>query len=326
MAIFPQTEKRAGLAAVLDVGTAKVCCVIAALEPAGPTLMGLGHQRSRGVKSGMIVDAGEAERAIRAAVGQAERMAGVSLDQVAIAVNCGRLRSQTFVARGPVEGAAVREPDMDRVLAGAEAYLDRSGRSAIQLMRSDWQLDGAAGIADPRGLAGREIAVELTAVTGDDGPVRNLLGAVEKSHLAVERLAAAPYASALATATDEERRLGTVVVDLGAGVTSFAAFLDGRLVHLDSVPVGGNHVTFDIARALVTSVQEAERIKTLYGTLVKAASNESEVFAYPVAGEDEGAVHQTSKAFVAEIVKPRIDALIDLVLERVAGAGLSEVA
>lgn len=324
MAIFHQFSRTSGIIGALDIGTSRICCVIAAIDQGQPVLLGLGHQRARGLKSGMIVDAEEAERAVRAAVAQAERMAGISLDSSVVSVSCGRIRSTGFVARAPVDGPVVRQADIQRILDGGEAYLDRSGRTVIQLQRSDWRLDSAAGIADPRGLAGRHLAVELTAVTADDGPVRNLLGVIERSHMVAERLIAAPFASAMAVTTEDERRLGTLVVEMGAGLTSLAAFADGRLVYIDSVPVGGNHITFDIARELVTTVPEAERIKTLYGTLVKAASNENEIFAYPVAGEEDGATHQVSKAFVREVIKPRIDGLIDLVRERMAEAGMAD--
>lgn len=324
MAIFQQFSGTTGVIGALDVGTSKICCVIAAIDQGQPVLLGLGHHRARGLKSGMIVDAEEAERAVRAAIAQAERMAGISLDSSVVSVSCGRIRSTGFVARAHVDGPVVRQPDIQRIIEGGEAYLDRSGRTVIQMLRSDWRLDSASGIADPRGLAGRHLAVELTAVTADDGPVRNLLGVIERSHMVAERLVAAPFASAMAVTTEDERRLGTLVVEMGAGLTSLAAFVDGRLVYIDSVPVGGNHVTYDIARELVTTVAEAERIKTLYGTLVKAASNENEIFAYPIAGEEEGAAHQVSKAFVREVIKPRIDGLIDLVRERMAEAGMTD--
>jgi cell division protein FtsA len=303
-----------------------VCCIIAAREQGQPTLLGIGHQRARGLKSGMIVDADAAERCVRAAVGQAERMAGVSLDRIAVSVGCGRLRAASFAARSRIDGTVVREHDIDRILGAGEAYLERAGRTVIQLMRSDWRLDSAAGIADPRGLAGRELAIDLTAVTADDGPLRNLLGIIERSHMVADRMVAAGYASALAVTTEEERRLGTLVVEIGAGITSLAAFADGRLAHLDTIPVGGNHMTYDIARELVTTVHEAERIKTLYGTLVQAASNENEVFAYSVTGEDEGATNHVSKAFVRDVLKPRIDGLMNVVAERLAEAGLGEQA
>ncbi len=324
MAIFHPSGSTSEIVAALDIGTSKICCVIVAIDQGQPVLLGLGHQRARGLKSGMVVDPDEAERAVRSAVAQAERMAGVALDSILVSVSCGRMRSTSFVARAPLDGPVVRDADVERILGGGEAYLERSGRTVIQLMRSDWRLDSAAGIADPRGLAGRELAIDLTAVTADDGPVRNLLGIVERSHMVADRLVATPYASALAVTSEDERRLGTLIVEMGAGLTSAAAFVEGRLAYLDSVPIGGNHVTYDIARELVTTVPEAERIKTLYGTLVKAASNESEIFAYPVAGEDDGDTHQVSKAFVRDVIKPRIDGLIDLLLERLAEAGMAD--
>jgi cell division protein FtsA len=326
VAIFTLPSRASGIVGALDIGTTKVCCLIARIERGEAELLGLGHQRSRGLKSGMVVDAEAAEKAVRAAVGQAERMAGVSLDRTVLAVSCGRLRSASFAARAQLAGPVVAEADIARILAAGEAYLDRAGRTVIQMLRSAWRLDSASDIPDPRGLAGRELAIDLTAVTADDGPVRNLLGVVERGHMTADRLVAAPFASAVAASTEEERRLGALVIDMGGGLTSFAAFADGRLLHADSVPVGGNHVTFDLARALVTSVSEAEGIKTLYGTLVKAASNEAEVFSYPVTGDDEGALHQASKALVRRIVKPRIDGLIELLVERLEGAGLAELA
>ena len=317
-----------GMVGVVDVGTAKVCCLIAAPDNAGgQTLLGLGHQRSQGIKSGMVVDADEAERAVRAAVGQAERMAGVALDMVVLAIACGRLKSSGFAARAMVEGSVVKAADVDRVIAGGEAYVERSqGRCLIQLTRSDWQLDGVKGVRDPRGLAGRELSVQLTAVTADEAPVRNLLGIVERCHLAVDGLVAAPFASALAVATPEERRAGTLVLDNGAGVTSLAVFTEGRIVHADAIPVGGLHVTYDIARALSTPVAEAERIKTLYGTLVKAASDANEFISFPVAGEEENGVAQTSKARLREIIEPRIEHVFGLVDERLKNASLSDFA
>ncbi len=313
-----------GMVGVVDLGTAKVCCLIAAPDAAGgPTMLGLGHQRSKGIKSGMVVDADEAERAVRAAVSQAERMAGVTLDSVVLSIACGRLKSFGFVAKAAIEGGPVKAADIDRVIAGGEAYVERgNGRSLIQLTRSDWQLDGVKGVRDPRGLAGRELSVELTAVTADEAPVRNLLSVVERCHLAVSGLVATPYASSVAVATVDERRAGVVVVDIGAGVTSIAVFAGARLVHADAIPVGGLHITYDVARALSTPVAEAERIKTLYGTMVKAASDQAEYFSFPGVGDDEQGAFQSSKARLREIIEPRIQHVFSLVEERLTGAAL----
>ena len=322
MGLFQRSSGRPATIAALDVGTSKVCCIIASLDSEQTTLLGLGHQRSAGIKSGVVVDPDAAEHAVRGALAQAERMAGVTLEHLVLAVGCGRLASQSFVARAPIEGPQVTQADMSRILAAGDAFVGRSGRSVLQTLGSDWRLDGVGGIADPSGLAGRELAVDITAITVDKGPLRNLAGAVERGHVEVGHLVAAPLASALGVSTEEERRHGVLVLDMGAGLTSAAVFIDGRLALVDSVPVGGNHVTWDLARELVAPTREAERIKVLYGTLVKAVSNANEVFAYPVSGEEDGGQHQTSKAHVCEIIGPRIDGTVDLVAERLSGHGL----
>ena len=326
MAGRTRPEPIPGMVGVIDIGTSKVCCIIAAPAADGCQLLGLGHQRSGGIKTGVVVDVEAAERAVRAAVSQAERMAGIELDTIVLSVACGRLRSQSFIARAPVAGPIVARSDIDRVIAGGEAYAERSGRGVVQVTRSDWRLDGVKGVRDPLGLAGQELSVELTAVTADEAPLRNLLAVIERCHLGTGGLVAAPFASAIAVATSEERHAGALVVDIGAGVTSLAAFADGRLVHADVIPVGGNHVTFDIARNLVSSVADAERIKTLYGTLVKAQSDDSEVISYPGAGEDEGTYFQTTRAALREIITPRIAGHLALLEERLTAAGLGELA
>ena len=316
---------KAGLIAALDIGTAKIACLVATLDSEGrPVFAGIGHQRSRGLKSGVVVDAEEAERAVRAAIGQAERMAGVALDRVTLALGCGRIRSTRFVARAALQSGIVRPDDLDRVLAGGEAYLQRDGRTLVHVDHSDWQLDQTAGVRNPVGMAARELAVELGAVTADEGPVRNLAAIIERCHVTVGALTATPVASAYAVTTLEERRLGALVIDIGAGMTCLARFADGRLEQVEAIPVGGNHVTSDLAKGLATSLVEAERIKTLYGTLVKATSDDSELISYPVIGqEDEPTVAQTSRARIRELIGPRIEQVFDLIGERLlAGQAL----
>ena len=313
--------------AVLDIGTSKVVCLIAHVDPAsGVRIVGLGHQRSKGVKAGVIVDLEDAEAAIRAAVGQAERMAGVTLSQVVVAVSCGRLSSLNFTASTEVEAGLVGADDVARAMHGARAYAERDGRSLVHLNQVGVRLDGAPGAADPRGMAAHRLGIDLHAVTADDAPLCNLTTVIERCFLSVEALVAAPYASALGATSTEERRLGVTVVDIGAGVSQIGVFADGRFVHADSVPLGGHHITYDIARALQTPLAEAERIKALYGTLVGAPSDAHEVISYPLASEEEGAVHSTSKARLGEILRPRVAGLLDVVAERLSRSELASLA
>ena len=316
---------------VLDPGSSKIACLIAGLQPGrageSPSLRvgGIGHQRSRGLKAGVIMNLDEAEAAIRSAVGQAERMAGISVDSVYVGVSCGRLRSSTFAASAEVEGGFVKDDDIGRLLAGGKAYAERDGRVLVHMSQIGFRLDGAAGVRDPRGMAARALVGDLHAVTADDAPVRNLLLAIERCHLGISGFAATPYASALAVLTPEERRLGATVIDIGGGTATIAMFAEDHFIHVDALPVGGHHITFDIARELSAPVAEAERIKALYGTMVRARSDEHEVISYPAASEDEGVRH-TTKARLHEIVRPRVESMVQLVLERVRQAPLASAA
>lgn len=324
----PISAGATGPIGVLDVGTSKVACLIAALGPAGGIeghvppvhVLGVGYQRSRGVKAGVVTDLDEAEHAVRAAVGQAERMAGLTLSSIRVSVACGRLRSQLFSANAEVEAGGVGAADIRRVMNGGRAYAEREGRTLVHLNRLGFRLDRAAAVSDPRGMAARLLSADLHAVTADEAPVRNLVTAVERCHLDVAGLVAAPYASALSSTTADERRLGVTAIDIGAGAATLAVFSDGHFVHAEAVPVGGNHLTYDIARALQAPLAEAERIKVLYGTLIAAGSDGHETFEYPLAGDEEGATNRATRAQLRAILEPRVAGTLSLIAERLARA------
>lgn len=319
----PPLPRSAPIIAALDIGTSKVVCLIATGEKGGRTrLLGIGHQRSGGIKAGMVVDPDAAEQAVRAAVGQAERMAGVTMEQVSVAVACGRLKSQRFAARVRTETGIAGDTDVARALSGGEAFAARGGRTLIQFHNEAWHVDGAEGVADPRGMAGNELSADLVAVTADDGSLQNLLAVVERCYLEPHQLAATPYASAMAVSTEEERQLGVLVIDIGAGVTSIAAFAGGHLAMAEVVPVGAQLVTFDIARRLGTPVTEAERIKTLYGTLLPARSNDHESFSFSVTDGEDEATARISRAELRSLIEPRIHGIAALVNERLVAAKL----
>ena len=315
---------------LLDIGTSKIACLIAALEPgegqrpaARAEGLGVGHMRARGLKAGVITDLAEAEAAIRATIAQAERMAHVTLEEVFVSVSCGRLQSSNFTATADVEGGVVRPEDIDRLMAAARSYAERDGRTLIHLNRIGFRLDGVAGSNDPRGMAAERLSADLHTVAADEGPVRNLLLVVDRCYLSARALVAAPYASAIAATSEEERRLGVTCIDIGGGTANVAAFLEGHFIHAATIPMGGHHITHDIAHALQMPLAEAERIKTLYGTMIPAQSDEHEAFSFALAGEEEGARGRATKAQLADIIRPRVANILKLVRERMDQAGVS---
>jgi cell division protein FtsA len=318
---------------LLDIGTSKVACIIAALDPPQRTgegrrvrVLGIGHLRSRGLKAGVITDLAEAENTVRAAIAQAERMAHLTLEEVFVSVSCGRLQSSNFAASVDITGGVVRADDIDRLMAGGHAFAEREGRTLIHLNRLGFRVDGAAGSHDPRGMAASRLSADLHTVAADEAPVRNLMLVVERCYLNVRALIATPYASALAATSEDERRLGVTCIDIGGGTATVAAFYDGHFIHAATVPVGGHHITLDIAQALQTPLAEAERIKTLYGTMVVAQSDEYETFSYALAGEEEGTRGQATKAQLAGIIRPRVAGILGMVRERLDKAGVSAFA
>jgi cell division protein FtsA len=309
---------------LLDIGTSKTVAAVIVAEfvsgVAEPSLRlaGLGLQRSKGVKAGVLTDLDDAESVVRTVIAQAERAAGVSVGSFSVSVACGRLSSVHCTTRTEVETGHVTDADLQRLMQAGESYAERDGRTLIHLNRLAYELDGVTGIADPRGLSARRLSAALHAVTADEAPLRNLLVLIERCYAGCDGLVAAPYASALAVTSQEERQFGVTCIDFGAGTTSIAFFADGVFAGAEVIPVGGHHLTYDIARTLQTPLVEAERIKTLYGTLLNAQSDEHESFSYPMTGEDDDASYETTKARLADIIRPRVQQLLGLVRERLA--------
>ena len=303
-----QAEDIVGL---LDVGTSKAVCLIAVLprsggKPERTRVLGLGVQPTRGLKGGVVVALDDAEEAVRAAVAQAERAAGVGVEEVFVSVACGRLKSGTFTANTQIEGRVVGSADVERLMMAARAHAERDGRMLLHMNCVSYRLDGANGIGEPLGLAGTMLGADLHAVTADEAPVDNLLQAIERAYLSAAGLVPAAYASGLAATTEEERQLGVVALDIGAGTTQLAVFARGHLLSTGVVPAGGNHITLELAQALSAPAYEAERIKKEYGTLARDVSDDCEVVSYLVASEDAPARAEIARGEVRTIVRGRM--------------------
>lgn len=311
-------------AAVLDAGSFKTVCLLATLDDEGrpQRIAGVGLTPSRGIKSGLIVDLAAAEAAIRSAIAQAEDMAGVGLQSVDLAINCGRLSSLSFAVATPVPTGRVARDTLERLATAGRAHGERDGRRLLELDVLGYRLDDETATREPLGMAAGRIAALLHAVTADRPAVGNLTRTVERCYLAPRRLVPGPVASALSVTSEEERRSGVIVLDIGAGVTGIAAFGEGQAIHTDTVAMGGGHVTLDVVHALRTPLEEAERIKTLYGTVLNAQSDQHDVFVHAVTGEGDGFEQRTTKADLARIIQARMADLLHLVRERLANAGL----
>jgi cell division protein FtsA len=326
--------RRSAVLSVLDVGASKIVCLIARLMPAQPSdtlrgrthscrILGIGHQRSRGLKAGAVVDMEEAENAIRLALDAAERMAGVQVESVIVNVTGGRLGSQHYQAKINIGGRAAAEPDVHRVLEAAASRAARQGRAVLHSLPNGFSLDSTRGVRDPKGMIGDELGADMHVVSCDRAAARNLMLAVERCHLDIEAVVSSPYASGLSALVDDEAEMGAALIDFGGGCTSIGVFASGHLTHIDAVALGGNHVTMDVARGLSIRLGDAERLKTLYGSCMSSSSDERETVAVSQVGDDpEHSVH-LPKSQLVRIIRPRVEEILELVRDRLKEAGFS---
>ena len=319
---------RGDLIAALDIGTSKVCCFIARPdEDDRIRVTGIGHQASRGVKCGAIVDMDAAEGAVMAAVHAAERMAGETVRKAVVGIAGGQPRSRTLGLETEINGGPVRDSDLRRLLYRGGAPDAEAERIVLHAIPVGYSIDGSNGIRDPRGMHGRTLGAHIHEVTAASGAVRNTTTCVERCHLGVSDMVVNAYAAGLAVLVPDETELGVTVIDMGGGATSVAVFAEGAAVFTDSVPVGGGHVTSDIARGLATSLAHAERLKTLHASALPSPRDEHETVDAPQVGESGlGASNHVPKSFLVSIVGPRIEETFELVRQSLETSGAGRIA
>ena len=319
-----KTSAGTRVVAALDIGSVQVACLIGEVRGGrgkDTSLRITGHavRASRGVKAGVIVDPLAAERAIRLAVDAAERMAGTQIDSVWVNLSGGRPVTHTLTAELKVHGKAVKPQHVDMLIARALASYDAGSRLVVQLLPAGFSLDGGPWIASPTGLLADEVRARVNVVSMQRGPLQNLEQTLQACQLGIAGLLSAPVAAAEATLTEDERELGALVVDIGAAQTSWAAFCEGMLLEAGVVPVGGHHITCDIAAGLHTPIAEAERLKTVYGSVLAVSGHDEEILSIPVLGENgPGGWQSVSRASLQAIIAPRMEELLEMTRQATA--------
>ncbi|MBU2583285.1 MAG: cell division protein FtsA [Alphaproteobacteria bacterium] len=326
-----QNRPSGPLVGFLDIGSYKNSCLIVVPDrarhrsPLGATIVGASCMRSRGIKSGVVSNLAEAERAVKACVSEAELMAGDTLETINVAFSCGRLESDSFRANAEIPSGVVSRGDIARCHRAGRSFAVREGRRLVHMNEMNYRLDGQTSTLTPLGMAARHLTASLHTVTADPAPLHNLEMLAARCFLKIGRLIVAPFASAIAAASPEERQLGITVIDIGGGTVKIAQFADGCFANTSVMPVGADHITGDIARRLQTPFAEAERIKALYGTLVSAQSDSHMTFSYPLAGHEDDGMHHSNKAHLAEIVSHRTAMIASLIRERLDRSEVAEL-
>ena len=318
---------RPGLVAALDVGSSKVVCLIGRAEHGTLRVIGAALRESEGIKAGTITSLDLAEESIREAVAAAENHADVRIQNVVLSVTCGAPKSVTSRSAMSLGGALVTDEHLVDLLNDGRARCDLEDHEIVQCEPTSYVVDEARGVRNPLGMYCQRIGVSMHGVAVRPSPLQNLKLAVERCHLNVGGTVFAAYASGHSVLSEDEKQLGATLIDMGGGTTSVAVFLEGRLVYVDVVPLGGQQVTADIARMLATPLSAAERSKALFGAALGDLEGGGDVISVAQMGEDgdENAL-RVPRSMLTRIIQARLEEIFGQVQERLRTSGFDVAA
>ena len=291
-----------GLITAIDIGSWKVSALIARkTETGGLAVLGTGQRESRGVRRGFVADMERTELAVRETIEQAEKVAGTNIEKVVLSFSAGAVDSKVEPVEMDIGGRAIEQADVDALFERARERIDPEGRVILQAHPALYTIDRTRGVTRPLGLHAERLGVDVHVVLAESAPLRNLDTAVRGAYLDVDRIVAAPIATAMACLSDEERDLGVALVELGAGVTNVSLHIGGMLIGLRSIPIGAADITDDIASAFGIRRSQAERMKCFYGSALQNPRDFREVIEIAPAASSTDKV-ETRKVTRAELV------------------------
>jgi len=297
----------------LDIGTTKIAAIIAEVNGSPePTIIGVGTSPSDGLRKGVVVNLEKTIRSIRAAIEEAERMAGVQIDEVFAGIAGDHIRS--INGRGVVAVAGpnneITPADIRRVIDAAKAVALPIDREILHILPQEFIVDDQHGIKDPVGMSGVRLEVEVHIVTGAITSAQNIYRSISRAGMQTMDLVLEPLASSYSVLGEDEKELGVIVMDLGGGTTDIAMFFEECIRHTVVIGLGGKNITNDLALGLRTPVEQAENIKIQHGCAIRKPGFRDETIQVPgVGGRPE---RRISKAYLVDIIQPRMEEILTL--------------
>ncbi len=275
------------LFSAINIGSFRISAMIAGLSETGElVVLGSSHRASQGIKRGYVTDMAAATYAIRDAVERAEKIANTSMSSVWIGCSGAGLASQVVQVEGDIAGRRIEQDDIDHLLFSARDVIQPDGRMVLHAQPAHYTLDGANGVADPRGLHAERLGVDIHVMLADGAPVRNITEAVQNAHLQVEGVVGSPIASGHACLSPEERELGVALVEMGGEVTNVSVYAAGMLLGLATIPHGSGDLTDAIASAFGIRRFQAERLKCVHGSALASPADHREMVPVNAPGEE----------------------------------------
>jgi cell division protein FtsA len=306
----------------LDIGTTKIAAIAGEVTDDGIDIIGIGTAPSKGLRRGVVVNIDATVSAIRAAVDEAENMAGCQISTVFAAISGAHVRGLNSHGIVAVKDKEVREADMARVIEAAKAVAIPMDREVLHVLPQQYVIDDQDGIRDPLGMAGVRLEAKVHIVTTAVTSAQNVVKCANRCGLQVADIVLEPLASAYAVLEEDEKELGVALIDIGGGTCDIAVFADGAIVHSAVLPLGGGHVTNDIATVLRTPLDSAEKIKRRYGCATRLLITEDETMEVPSVGGRGPRV--LPRATLVEIIEPRIEEIFEHVKRELMRSGYAD--
>jgi cell division protein FtsA len=306
----------------LDIGTTKICAVVAERSGDGLDVVGIGTHPSRGLRKGVVVDIDATVESIKQAIEEAELMADCEITSVYAGIAGGHIKGMNSHGVVAVKDREVKDGDIARVIDAAKAVAIPLDREVIHVIPQEFIIDDQDGIREPLGMSGVRLEAKVHIVTAAVTSAQNIVKCANKAGLNVIDIVLEPLASAEATVAPDERELGVCLIDIGGGTTDIAVFSDGSIVHTSVLALGGYHISNDIAVGLRTPFEEAERIKKKFGVAAARYLASDDVLTVRSVGGRRP--REVSRKLLCEIIEPRVDEILSLARQELVKENLAD--
>jgi len=308
----------------LDIGTSKVVAIVGEVDVDGNIeVVGLGSCPSRGLKKGVVVNIESTVHSIQRAIEEAELMAGCTIHSVYVGIAGSHIHSMNSNGIVAVKDREVTPMDIERVIDAAQAVAIPQDQAILHVLPQEYVVDSQEGIKEPVGMAGVRLEAKVHLVTGSVNAIQNIERCVQRCNLETDDIILEQLASSYSVLTDDERELGVCMVDIGGGTTDIAIFTEGAIRHTAVIPIAGDQVTNDIAMALRTPTQHAEKIKMKYACALTQLAKADETVKVPSVGDRPP--RDLSRQALAEVVEPRYDELFTLIQAELRRSGFEDL-
>ncbi len=301
------------LIAALDIGSSKICCLIAKIDKNETlSIIGAGFQESKGLVSGVITDMIALENSIRNCVASAEKMASVRIKNIIVGFSSDNINIENLNIEIDLKGAVIGQRDLNRAYNFLSEKHNMGNRSILHVIPFQYSIDGNKGVKNPIGMIGDKLGVEISIISSDSNTLTNLENVVKHCDLEIDEIVYTPYASGISLLSEEEKELGVALIDMGSTLTTVSIFYNGSILYTKSIPLGGNMVTNDVSRIFSLSFANAERIKIINGQLIEELENSLSTIEVDTLGEENESIEITRRDLIS-VIKPRIFEIVNTI-------------